>query len=354
MDWHDSTLISTFDFDMLSPFSFTKVGSLDGAILSDSSITYAYYTDSRVGGSLKVIDSNYIDNTLIRITHHIASENYTRTLGTFYVTNDDLSYQHGTYTGTMELHSMIYSMNDDYHRDCFTIGAKTYSKSVLRGIFEAEGLKYEILSSCPDHRYSDTKVYDYGQNILSTVFDQTSLMGARLDVDGDGTITVKPYAAPSSRTPVFDFDYTADDSVMVGAVKVTSDRYRTVSGVGVHYKGKNASGKKDVEYFASSDISSSSPASFGRRGRRIIKTYDLSDMNPPTNAQARTLAKRYLDDNDDESLEYEFDGLYIGDLTEGSVVRLTLDGRNWRKCLVKTMDVSLKPGMTTKYTLKAV
>lgn len=352
MNWLDSTREDTLTFEMVSPFSYDSMGMLDGVILDGSSLTYGYYTDSRVSGTLNVVDSNYIDNTLIRITHHVQADDYAKVLGTFFVTSDDLSYEHGVYSGSLELHSMIQALSDDIHRDCFTIANGTYASTVIKSLVGYEGLQLN-LTSCPDHRYSDAKVYDYGENVLTTVFDQCDLMGARLDVDGYGTIQVNKYAEPSAQTPMFDFDFSSPQSVIAGSVSVSSDRFTTINGTGIHFKGKNANGN-DAEYFATADVSSASPASFGRRGRRVIKTYNVTDMQPPTQKQAQNLANRYLDENDDEALEYSFTGFYIGDLTEGSVVRFSLDGQTWRKCLVKSMDVSLSPGMPTKYTLKAV
>lgn len=54
VDWADQTRRDVLTFQMVSPTNIEQVyGELDGVDLSGSSLTAAYYTDTRTSGKLR-------------------------------------------------------------------------------------------------------------------------------------------------------------------------------------------------------------------------------------------------------------------------------------------------------------
>lgn len=89
VDWADQTRLDVLTFQMVSPTNIEQVyGELDGVDLSGSSLTAAYYTDTRTSGRLKVVGGNWRRGSMIRVIHAVPEWNYKAELGTYIVTDD--------------------------------------------------------------------------------------------------------------------------------------------------------------------------------------------------------------------------------------------------------------------------
>lgn len=344
IDWNDSARLDRLAFEQIDPNDLdSSRGWLDGAVRRGSSVTYAYYSDTRAGGQLEVADSNYVENSLVRVHHYVDAWGYHAELGTFFVADSDLSYRHGAYFGTLYLKSRLAAMDDDRWTRHYSIARGRYAKAVLEAIFDEEGLSHRIAAGVRDYRYAAANVYEFGERVLTTAFEVCDKAQARLGVDGHGTVTVDPYVAPSARTPVWEYG----PENVVGPVKVTTSALAVPGRVGVIHKTPD-----DAEITAYADVPASSPAARSRRGRRITEIVDLADMSPATYERAGQIARERIANATSEGAEYEFDALY-SPRREGDAVELLLGGERLR-CMVKTLDVSLAPGLPTRVTLKGV
>lgn len=344
IDWDDSTRQDRLAFELVDPNDLdSSRGWLDGAVRRDSNVTYAYYTDTRVSSELAVCDCNYVENSLVRVHHYVDAWSYHAELGTFFVEDGDLGELHGVESGTLHLGSKLVALRDDSWVRHYSIASGQYAKAVLAAIFDEEGLAYRIAPSVRDYRYAAANVYEFGESVISTVFDVCDKAGARLGVDGHGTITVDPYVLPSSRAPVHEYG----PRNILGRVEVSRSSMTMPGRVGVIHKGSD-----DSEITAYADVPATSPAARSRRGRRVTEIVDVADMSPATFERAGQIARERLANATAEDVEYRFEAMYWPG-REGDAVTLRLGGVSV-PCMVKTLEVSLVPGLTTSVSLKGV
>jgi len=347
MNWKDLKRTDRLVFEMIDPNDLESVrGELEGVILSSSFLCEGYETDTRISGKLKVSDTNYLENSLIRIHHFIDEWDYHQELGTFFVINDDMAFEQGIWQGDLDLRSALYALSVDKWTWHYAIPEGMYTKEALAGIFEVCRRPYQILPLVQDVIYESAVVYEYGDSVLKTVTDICEKCGARLEVTGHGQVVVVPYMQPSSLSPVFELDYAAKDSLVTSGITRSSKRSDMPGRVGVIAK----DGQEEV--IASVDASSASPASVGRRGYMKVDIYNVSDLAPKTFEGALSYANSKLSESTQEAAEYEVSTLYVP-WTQGEVIDLVLDGSRQR-CLIKSKDVSLGAGMPCKLNLKAV
>lgn len=344
IDWDDSTRHDRLVFELIDPNDLgASRGWLDGVIRRDSSITYAYYTDTRSSCELAVRACNYLESSLVRVHHYVDAWGYHNELGTYFVEDDDLGVDHGVESGVLHLGSRLIAMRDDSWVRHYSIAAGQYAKDVLAAIFDEEGLAYRIAASVRDYRYADANVYEFGESVISTVFDICDKAGAWLGVDGHGTVLIDPYIVPSLRAPVHEYG----PQNILGKIEVSHNANTMPSRVGVIHKESD-----DVEITAYADVPASSPAARSRRGRRITEIVDIADMSPATYERAGQIARERLANATSEDTEYRFEAMYWPG-HEGDAVTLRIGGVGI-PCMVKTLEVSLAPGLTTSVSLKGV
>jgi hypothetical protein len=345
--WRNTERRDRFVFEQIDPLNLDiSRGYLEGVVLRGSSLSEGYYTDTRISGQLEIVNANYIENSMIRIHHHVDEWDYHNVLGTFFVLLGDASYQHGVWSGVLELKSALYGLQEDYWAWNYTIPAGSYTNSVFGSIFDTCQRKYSILSSVNNTKYAQALCHEFGKNILTSVFETCDKCNARLGVNSSGVVTVSPYINPANIAPIFEYDYDAKDSLIVSEVTRFDNGADRPGRVGVGFK------SGDTEILAYSDVSSASSASRQRRGYTKTNIHTLSDMSPQTKAQAQQLAKNYLGEESTLTEEFEFESLYVP-LHQGDTVRLTIDGKTYI-CLVKNVEPKFEPGMAMKIRLKAV
>jgi hypothetical protein len=344
IDWRNQERIDRFVFEMVDPDLTTSRGELNGVIRNGSSLCMAYYTETRVSGSLKIVDSNYIENSLIRIHHYIDEWNYHTVLGTFFTDTGELDYEHGVWSGTMPLRSTLWGLKEEAWCWNYIVSAGSYTKDRLADIFRITKRPYEILSSVRNVKYSTSVAFLAGENILSKVFEICDKCNARLDVDGYGKVFVKPDVQPSNLTPVFEYDYDSSDAMIVGAVSFSDGRTEAPGRVGVIFK------DGDTEITAYSDAPATAHSSSANRGYTKTLVHSLTDMSPQTRTQAQQLANTYLANALNTSDEFSFKSLYVP-LNQGDAVSFVIEGKSY-KCLVKTVEPSLDKGMPMDIRLK--
>lgn len=344
MDWTDKTREDSFIFEMLDPFDIeSSRGYLEGVVSGSPSLTFGYYTDTRISGSLESINSNYIDYSLIRIYHIVRNWGYKNELGTFFVSNKDGAHNQA-YKRSFDLVSMLCRVSDDALPYNFVIQQGATAKETLLRLFSDYGMSCTI-NATNDKQYSSSVVYEVGENVLSVMMDIANDANLRLELNGHGTVLVTNYQSPSkSQGSVFDF---ADDNGTIsGDITETNDWFGTVNRVIV----SSDQDEQTVSGFADRD--SSSKVSYNNLGRRNAAVESVTDLTPFTNDGASSKASSLLGTYEEDPTEWTFEGIYIP-YEIGSIVTLTLKGVT-RYAMIKNKTVKLQPGMLTGYTLKEV
>jgi len=340
--WTDTRRSDRFEFVLIDPMDIESVrGTLDGVKLDGSSVTIGYDTDERISASLAVCGQTGIGDSLVRIVHHVDAWGYSRELGTFFVRSDDSDRSNGVRSGTVELKSAIYGIEDDLLPFHYSIPDGRYTGAATDDLLGRTGRPYRVQPDAYDRRYGSATVYDVGTSVLSILLDICSTGGNRLDVDGHGRLVVARYVNPSAKTPIWAFS--DDDSMVCGGISESSSS-RTSAGRSI-VTGKDG----DSEYTAYADARPGSATSSSRRGRMVGVLHSESSVT--SQSQAQSLAGSYLSSDSAATVEHSFTTRYVP-LQGGDAVTLDM-GDGPVKCAVRNVELDLHD-MTEKITAKEV
>lgn len=368
IDWSDMDREDRIEVQAVSPTNPNQsYGAVSGVELASSSLTYAYYSDTRVSGKITVLGEGWPRGSMVRIVHSVPGTSYRRELATLYVTDDGSERSKGQWEYGLTLHSALYALSTDLGAYPWTVGKGSKSLAVMRQMLRTCRRPY-VEASPTDHRYSSTFVMESGKSFLSRLYQLANDANDRLSVDGHGRVTISPYVPPARRSARFMLDLSDPNGICHDDLSLTTDWLRMAGRAALHYKGqrkvpdgKYKSGKDkgktkyksvDVELWAQADAASGH-ASSGVRGYMVTDYHDVSDMSPQTQARANQLARQYLKTDSREDVEWQLTTEYFP-CREGDVGWLVVpEGRyaGRRHVMVKSCDVSLRP-MRCRLTLK--
>lgn len=357
VDWRDPRRRDRIRVEMVSPTNLDDIyGELEGIDLSGSSLSAAYYTDTRTSGMLSVVGDGWVRGSFLRIIHEAPDQGYSNTLGTYLVVDDDATEQNGIWHYTLELQSMLYALVTEKARRPWTIAKGAGALKTIKQILESSNRKY-ISKNAKDYTMSSPLVMESGQTMLSRIFALSQLSGNRIDVDCKGYVTIEPYILPDKKIPKLTLDLADPRGVVSDGVSRSTDWLKMPTEAVVSYKYTTQVNGKSVEQEINSwaTVSADNHASRSIRGYVVTDFRTVSDMSPQTQAQADRLAKEYLAGDSKEHVTWNIETSYIP-VWEGDVVELVVhDGlpqyTGTRKCLVKSVELGLQ-FMKMRITLK--
>ena len=353
MDWHDLTRTGEVVVEQVSPTNLdATMGRLEGVDLGGSSLSWGYYADTRTTGKLRVVGDGWQRGSMLRVTYRIPEWGWQRELGTYIVTNDSASREHGAWTYDLDLQSILYGLSTDLLVRPWAIATNAMALTAARQLVEAAGR--ELLSDgAHDMRLKSPKVIETGTSRLSALFALADMCGDRLDVDGHGRVLLEPYVSPASKVPTLTIDLADQRGVALDGLTRSTDWLKMPNVAAVQFT-YNAGGKQR-EINASAMVSASAHQSQSARGYTVTDLHQLSEMSPQTAARAQQLAAQYLANDATEHVEWSLTTTYLP-IKAGDVVELVIhdglaDYRGRRKCLVKSCELDLGD-MTMALTLK--
>lgn len=377
MDWTDKTREDRFLFEMVDPFNLDVTrGELDNVVTGSGSLTFGYDTDTKVSGTLKAVNSNYIHGSLIRIHHAVDEYGYRNELGTFFVSdinNSSLYAQEKTFT----LVSMLARISEDLLVSNYVIGAGSTMLNALKTLLTKYSVAYSVLPGCGDKKVTKAIVYEVGENVLDVAIELAEACRCRLDVNGHGVVTITPEnVAFSSMTSVFEFNdhngtvtgpieisdnpFSATTRVIVTSEKTEKQTYKETYTVKVKKNGKTVTEKRTREKTKSvkkttngfADIAASHSLSYNNLGRRKTEIYNEKEISPFNGSQAANVAKGILNTLEKDPTQYSFQGIYT-EYIPGTVITVGENNR-YHKAVILNKSFNLDPGMVTSYTCEGV
>lgn len=357
IDWRDQTRKDVITFQMVTPTNVDKVyGELEGVDLSGSTLSAAYYTDTRTSGKIRVVGGNWVRGSMIRVIHTIPEWNYKKELGTYVVTSDDATREHNEWVYDLTLHSRLYGLSTDKHSHPWTIAKGARALKAMQDSLRQAKCPYRLLSP-RDKTYNSAKVIESGTTRIAALFDIANAAGDRLDVDTHGRVTISPYVNPSNKAPSYVIDLRDGRGIDMDSISLSTDWLEMVDIAVVSHKFTAKQGGKSVEREVTgvASVSTSVHHAHAKRGYTVTNFQSVSEMKPETAARAQELARANLKRDQRELIEWTVNTMYMP-IWEGDVVQLNVyDGpsayRGKRKCLVKSLDLDLSR-MTMKLTLK--
>ena len=361
IDWKDQTRRGELHAYMIPPQRLDdSYGELLGVDWSSLSISAGYYTDTRTSGSLSIVDGNWIRNSFIRIVYEIPEWDYSCEIGTYAVVSDNAVRRNGSWITTLELQSMLWTMNKDLTPAPLTLAKGSLASTALKRELDDAGREY-VYPFGADAKMTGPTALESGQSKLSRAFILCNWSRTRLDVDGHGRITCKKYVEPASKTPKLSLDLLDERGVVKDGVSRSTDWAEMPSSYILLYKysDKDANGKS-VDREIRAEVHLVSPKMHqvaANRGYEVSILESISDMSPKTYARAVEIAKQRLLERTSETVEWEIETKYMP-LWEGDVITLTIpdgitDYQGKRKCLVKSIDLT-GPYLDMRMTLKEV
>lgn len=337
LDWKDPRHSDELIVQMVSQTNpGTVIGELGGIDRTESSLSAMYYSDTRVSGTLVFIGDGWVRGSFLRLIHRIPEWGWSRTLGTFAVSNDDAVREDGVWKTRLELRSMLHTLSEDYAEKPWTLAKGASPLAAMQQVLRAAKRPY-VSSGALSGRITSALVMESGKSQLSRLFALSEASGNRIDVDGNGNVTIRKYVAPSQRTSTWELDLEDPRGLVVDGLTRSTDWMSIPSRVIVIHK----DGEKEVSGHADSTGATSAAS----RGYRISQVRQLDEMSPATAQRAQQLARKYLAEESVELVEWEMETPYLP-IWEGDIVDLIVhDGpqryRGRRKCLVKSLDLDL-------------
>lgn len=361
LDWTDQTREDRIRVMMVSPTNINDVyGELDGVDLSGSSLDAAYYTDIRTSGKLSVVGDGWVRGSFLRVIHEVPAWGYSHELGTYIVTNDNASWEHGVWHYDLTLQSMLYGLSTDKLVRPWTIAKNAMALKAMRDCMDAARYKYTIVSGANDYKMKTPQVMESGTSRLECLYSLCTMANDRLDVDGHGRVTISKYVNPASKVPVATLDLQSPRGTTYGELTRETDWLSMVDTVGVSFKysdtvtkkGKSTTVQKEINAYAK--VSASLHQAHGQRGYTVTDFRSLTELTPQTAQRAQQLANQYLKEDSPELIEWGISTTYLP-VWEGDVVDLIVPGSGQyagrNRCLVKSVKVDLEH-MTMDLTLK--
>lgn len=344
MDYKDTTVIRTLRAYLVPPTDLDDVyEEMTGVDWSSLAITAGYYTDTRVTASLRVVDSNYIKGSYIRITEQAEGDDE-REIGTFAVHSDTAKDVNGAHEQTLTLISQLHALSLDACPDLLTVGKGARIKTVVETTLKDGGKneKDYITTDANDYIFGNTQMLEAGATRLSRLYELAGLSNNRLDVDAHGRITLTKYQTPDSRTPSLRLSQMDERGVILDGMTRESNWAEVPTRVIVAHDYTEGTGDnaKQHHMFAIAN-NGKAPA----RGYVVSEYETLTELSPRTQNNLQAIARQRLAEKANDKNEWSFACKYIPGLWEGDVVELeTKDSfgefSGVRKCLVKNIDIN--------------
>lgn len=354
-DWADTDRTDALDFVMVSPQNLDiELGTLDGVVRSSSSLSAAYYTDTRTSGKLEYVGDGWIRNSFIRIVHRIPEWGFRRELGTYIVTEDPGTRASGQWTRSLTLHSVLHGLSTDLGAGPWTVKQGSMAKDAIRQMLSTCKRPMRDLSA-KDAKVGSPVVYETGTSYLERLFDLCTMTTNRMDADGHGYVTIAPYVEPRRKSAAFRLDLADTRGLVADGVELTTNYLEMPGRAVVSYQYSETVNGESVQKEINAQADATGEQSMATRGYMVTDYQQLSEMEPATYQRALELARQKLAERSRELVEWKIKCLYLP-VWEGDVVELFVhDGpsryRGVRHCLVKNLELELEH-MTMTLTLK--
>lgn len=360
MNWSDARLAHDVKFYMVDPNNLDNIrGELNNVVLANSTLTYGYDTDTRVSGSIDTVESNYIDNSWIRIVDSIPEVQYEKTLATLIVANiSDGGLQNGMRVNTLELQSGIWGIKENYLIAPYAVGRGASVLTVLKNLLKTATMssdeavsKYLIQSDANDKKFTSAVVYEAGESYYDIISNICSFSGNRMEVNEYGQITIVPYISPDKRTVSWSISYNDPDSIILDdGIQVENNVWDMEGRVIVTM---NSGNNKQV--YAYCDMPSDSKANNKLRGFIKAKVYSESPdgaNQTATNEMALKKAKEYVANNEVYNT-YSLSTMYIP-CVPGEILVFKDEKEAQHTCAIQNVDDVNLQEWTVSLTLKEI
>lgn len=343
IDWFDAARNDEISFSMVDPNNLDReYGQLTSVVINDTSLSYGYDVETRTSGSIKLLDdTNYIQNSWVRVYHKVNNEGYPNELGTYILANPIEEYSGEGITRSYDMYSVLWGIKEDLYPGYFQIASNASSDEAFKLLCETCKRPYRLIGTSK-YTYDNAAVFELGDSFLSMLYSVASTSNNRIDIDGHGRIIISKYIAPNKISPTWTLDVDDPRSIIrEGSIKMESSINDVPSRIIVTDTSSNS------VILAYSDVSNISEYSSKNRG--YIKAELKSDLKPGSYNIAKVLADYYAE-SVSKTVEWSMETLYFpckpGDTC--TFIRNKVE----HYCLIDAIDSLNLDSMTMSLTLR--
>ncbi|MBQ2680446.1 MAG: hypothetical protein IJF97_00765 [Eggerthellaceae bacterium] len=221
MDWTKSGIYNRYGVEFVDVRNVDKsLGWFTGKVVGGT-ITEDYRSEYRVSASLEIDGGTIPVNRAVRIWHvaELDGEEYREELGTFWPEPADMSYDHGRYHGTVELHSAMKRLGTDLRCGNGSVAKDSVLVEKFALYVKNSGGVSRILTGVSKtKKLAKDHAWAHGESVLTECQRLADALGAWIGVDTHGRVTLEPYVNPSKRSKSFDVPKGASSMTEVGTV----------------------------------------------------------------------------------------------------------------------------------------
>lgn len=349
MDFTADGIQNSFTFELVDVNNLNaSYGYLEG--VTGGSVTEGYYTDNRIAATIDLVGTRIASNQAVRIWHtaQLGDETYTHALGTFMVEKDAPTLEHGVYSGTVNLESMLAKFDDDLRCGDRGVGQEAivpWFKSVVTNAFAVPYVSPNLSTT----KTFTSWVWEHAKSVYWALSQAASAINARVDVDETGRITLMPYTAPSVKDSTFTIDG------MVLAPGFTNELGDIVNRCIVKYdqNGKDENDNDLPTLYGDAQVAKTHPWHPSKIGRWYTKEYSETEPSDPTASGIQKLAEHYLAENSGRTSKWEGSGLWVpyrvGEVGWVSYVDSDTGESKSARMMIQQKEYNLDALMETKY-----
>lgn len=237
IDWRDQSRRDSLVVALVSPSSLVGTdGVLQDVEYGNCSIDCNYYSDARTSARLRYRGDSWTRNRAVRIYHVVSDKGYYRPLGTFLVTRDDGEFRSGQWVGDLTCQSMLWGIGKRKLANPLTIRAGQDAHAAIRSLLSSCGRPYRDYATGSNSTFAADKIYESGKTYLEVIYDLADLGSYRVDVDGEGYVTIRNWPLPDLQSPTFTLDAEDPRGIMHDEISRSSDYGDLPSEVVIHCK----------------------------------------------------------------------------------------------------------------------
>ena len=338
MDWFASGVRNSFEYEMYDPWLRSPRGMLE---VVSCSISEGYYTDSKARADVECDAESWFENSALRVWHtaRLAGGSVRECLGTFVPDEVSETRERGARTLSLSMMHPIDKMATDLRCGDVGVAAGTEVSEWVRTRIEDSGCTAAIDPALAGRTLPTSWVWGHGESVLSVVDAAASAAGCVIGAEPDGSVSMRPYVAPSRKSPAWELPASA----VTSASRATAGDVCNRVVVAAESDGARLS--------AWATVDPSHPWAFQRLGRWFAKSYE-ERVEPFDQATVQALADHYMALNDDVSRKWEVSCLYFP-CRCGEVVVAELGGERVAG-MVQQRELVCDAGMATTLILDEV
>ena len=342
MNWLKQGRTDAFRYVLVEWPTFKELRELQG--ITDCTITDNALTSLKSSGKLGYARKPDVGDHMVRVYSDsvLGGERKTVCHGTFFATTPSSTWTGAGETGTAEMFSVLWVLQQNKVQGSFTAAKGTNAVKLATQLARGYGNNLKVAATPSDRKVKTSHTWDAGTTFLEIVNWLLDFAGyEEADVDAYGNVLMRPYVAPARKSAVATFS-DARDSVSEPSFSRELDAYEVPNKVVCICS--NADEKPMVAKAVNADPNS--PYSTVSRKKTIVRVEKVSDIESKAALQrkARNLLAESTSVVESIEVSHSYQPFRVGD-----AVQMDYESAGYsRKLVAVSCEKKMVPGIRCK------